>query len=398
MIRLTEETVRTLSAGESGDTFYPDWDSGKRPAHVPGLYVRVRESGASYTIQWRQLQGQKQRRLVLGKVGAISLAEARRSARQKFEEIAQGRDPIAERARSRTERTFGEAAEEYLQARVGTMKPRSIAECRKHLMRYFKNLHPLTVAAVNRALIATELRTIIREHGPIASDRARGTLSAFYGWCIAHGLTEANPVIGTIKSGMEKARDRVLTDGELVKVWNSAPDADYGRIVKLLILTGQRRDEIAGMRREELGEDVLTLPKERTKNGRPHDVPLSDQALAVLAEHPERADSDFVFGRGEAGFSGYSRSKERLDEASGVTDWVIHDLRRTVATGMANIGVQPHIIEAILNHVSGHKAGVAGIYNRSTYAAEKRAALALWGSHVMTLLAKAANVTVLRRA
>lgn len=151
------------------------------------------------------------------------------------------------------------------------------------------------------------------------------------------------------------------------------------------------------MRRDELG-DVLTLPKERTKNGRAHELPLSAQALAILAEQPDRAESDFVFGEGKAGLSGYSRSKARLDEACGVTDWTLHDLRRTMATRMADLGVQPHVIETALNHVSGHKAGVAAIYNRSTYAAEKRAALDMWGSYVMTLLARAegANVTTLR--
>jgi integrase len=192
----------------------------------------------------------------------------------------------------------------------------------------------------------------------------------------------------------------VLGDAELVKIWNAAPDSDFGRIVKLLVLTGQRRDEIADLQRAEIGDAVLALPAARTKNGRAHDVPLSAQALAVLGDHPERVGRTYAFGDGEGGFSGFSRAKERLDEACGVIDWTLHDLRRTMATRMADLGVQPHVIEATLNHVSGHKAGVAGVYNRSTYAAEKRAALDLWGTHVQMLLARleGANVTALRRA
>jgi integrase len=207
--------------------------------------------------------------------------------------------------------------------------------------------------------------------------------------------------MGTNKASKGGGRERVLSDEELVKIWNAAPDNDYGRIVKLLMLTAQRRDEMSSLRWSEYLTDdkLITLPPERTKNSRLHDVPLSVQAVAVLDGVSETDDRDLMFGTGEGGYSGFSRSKGAMDEASGVTDWTLHDLRRTAATRMADLGVQPHVIEAVLNHVSGHKAGVAGIYNRSTYAAEKRAALDLWGAHVQTLLAKAegANVTRLKK-
>ena len=166
------------------------------------------------------------------------------------------------------------------------------------------------------------------------------------------------------------------------------------------MLTGQRRDEIAALQRAEIADGALALPAARTKNSRAHDVPLSPRRWRCWATIRSAWGGTYVFGDGEGGFSGFSRAKERLDEACGVIDWTLHDLRRTMATRMADLGVQPHVIEAILNHVSGHKAGVAGVYNRSTYAAEKRAALDLWGAHVETLLARAegANIAVLRRA
>lgn len=239
MVKLTNDTVRTLPAGTSGDAIYPDADSRNG---VPGLCLRVRAGGSrTFIIQWRQ--GQLQRRSTIGKVGVLSLDEARKAARKVLVGIEDGNDPVAMKAKSRADdkQVFSKVTEEYLEARQSDLKPRSLVECRKHLMRYFKPLHNLPIAKTDRALIAAELRTIIKEHGPIASDRARGTLSAFYGWCIGEGLAETNPVIGTNTSGMEKARDRVLSDAELVKVWNAAPASDYGRIVKLLMLTGQRR-------------------------------------------------------------------------------------------------------------------------------------------------------------
>jgi integrase len=173
------------------------------------------------------------------------------------------------------------------------------------------------------------------------------------------------------------------------------PDSDYGEIVKLLILTGQRREEIGALRCSEvdLEETVIMLPPDRTKNGRPHEVPLSPPALAILKSHTARAGRDFLFGDGprngsdrQGGFQGWSKSKATLDKQAAIGSWRLHDVRRTVATRMAELGVQPHVIEAVLNHISGHKAGVAGVYNRSSYAAEKRAALELWGKHVQLLI------------
>ena len=141
--------------------------------------------------------------------------------------------------------------------------------------------------------------------------------------------------------------------------------------MRLLLLTGQRRNEIADLRWAEIEDGAIVLPKERTKNSREHVVPLSPQALAVLDEQAERVGRERVFGDGEGGFSGFSKARERLDEASGVAGWTLHDLRRTAATRMADLGVQPHVVESILNHISGHKAGVSGIYNGAAYAAEK---------------------------
>ena len=391
-MKLTNDTVRTLPV-KGSDTLYAD-------SEVPGLYLRVRAGGSrSFVIQWRQ--GQFQRRSTVGKVGILTVDEARKKARKLISGIDDGHDPIAAKARARVDdkQLFGVLVDEYLPIRAKDMKPLSLEQTTFHLRKLWKPLHKLPLKKIDRATVAAELRSIAKERGPVAADRGRSTLSAFFGWAIGEGIAEVNVVIGTNKSSKGASRERVLTDDEVVKIWNAAPPSDFGRIVKLLMLTGQRRNEVADLRWAEIKDDMITLPAERTKNSRPHDVPLSKLALAVLDEQAERVGRERVFGDGEGGFSGFSRAKERLDEASGVTGYTLHDMRRTCATRMADLGVQPHVVEAILNHISGSKAGVSGIYNRSSYSMEKRAALELWSAHVKTLLAKAegANVTLLRK-
>jgi integrase len=223
-------------------------------------------------------------------------------------------------------------------------------------------------------------------------------LSAFFVWAMKEGLVEANPVFATNRPYDRKGRERVLTEQEIAQVWRAAGDDSYGTIVKLLILTGARREEIGSLRWDEVDftARVIRLPPERVKNGRPHDIPLSGPALARLHATPQIAGRDPVFGSGANGLGAYSIPKKALDQriaearqaagADPMAPWVLHDLRRSVATHMAEIGIAPHIVEAVLNHVSGHKAGVAGIYNRAAYDKEKRAALTLWADHVTALV------------
>jgi integrase len=397
-IKLTDETVRTLPAKDGKDTLYPDSDSRNG---VSRMYLRVRPGGSrTFILQWRK--DGIQRRITIGKAGLLKLEDARKRARKELVGIDDGHDPAVVKAKARVDdrQIFEAVAQRYLEHRKGNMREGSLYLCQLHLLTYFKPLHRLPLQKIERAMVADELETIAKKRGKVAADRGRSSLSAFYTWCIGTGLAKNNPVSGTFKHSEGKSRERVLTDSELVKIWNASSDGAYGRIVKLLLLTGQRRDEIAELKWAEISDegDTISLPSSRTKNNRQHDIPLSPQARAVVAEVPKVDDRDNIFGRGKNGFSGFSRSKEALDEACGVVDWTLHDLRRTAATRMSDLGVQPHIVEAVLNHVSGHKAGVAGIYNRSAYAAEKRVALDLWGMHVQTLLARAegANVMTLR--
>jgi integrase len=214
------------------------------------------------------------------------------------------------------------------------------------------------------------------------------------------GLLESNPASGT-NVQPEKSRARVLSGDELKLIWNATVvDDDYSTIMRLLMLSGQRREEIGGLRWSEVLEDRIALPGVRTKNGHAHSVPLTAAMRRVLAARVR--DGEFVFGaRDVQPFSGWGSSKAVLDRRISATDvklehWTQHDLRRTMATWLAESGIAPHIIEAILNHVSGHKAGGQGIYNRAGYEPQKRAALERWGDHIETLVGGKRSAKIVR--
>jgi integrase len=276
-------------------------------------------------------------------------------------------------------------------------------EVERHLTKYAKPLHALPLAKIERRQIAAMLAEIAQDSGAVTSNRVRASLSAFFSWAIQTGIADTNPVTGTVKE-KEQSRDRVLSPDEIRLIWNALPESDFGNILKLLTLTGCRAGEIASLRWDEIKDDVIVLRPERTKNSRSHIVPLSDPARAILAAQSRRGNREFVFGMTRTNpFSGWGKCKDALDEAITKTTgkplphWTPHDLRRTAATVMAEIGVEPHVIEAVLNHVSGHKAGVAGIYNRASYEAKKRTALCRWAEHLAAIIeGRESNVTALR--
>jgi integrase len=279
---------------------------------------------------------------------------------------------------------------EYLAAKEREVRPRTFRELKRYLTgTFFKPLHSMPVDTVTRRDVAARLVVTTRQHGSIVAARARAALSTFFVWAMQMGMVENNPIIGTIQPKDGKPRERVLSDNELASIWRACKDDQYGRIVRLLILLGARRQEIGGLRWSELDLDNgrWLLQGQRSKNGRAHELPLMPMALDIIKDVPRLVSRDQLFGaRSNDGFTGWDDQKEALDERSGVTGWTLHDLRRSCATGMADIGVQPHIIEAVLNHVSGHKVGVAGIYNRSSYEREVRNALAMWADHVRTII------------
>jgi integrase len=298
-------------------------------------------------------------------------------------EIAGGKHP-AEEAPLRDAEIFGPEIERYLARRKPWMKPRSFEEVERHLLAHSKPLHRSRLIEIDRRTIALRLAEIETDSGPVARNRVRSSLSAFFSWCVKEGLIEGNPVTGTAKADEGGSRERVLTEAELRSILRACNGGDYGDIIRLLLLTAQRRDEIGWLRWKEIDWDrgLIVLAPERTKNRRLHELPMSPQVRSLLEARP-RNGRQLVFGVGKGGFSGWSDAKAVLDERSGVKGWRTHDLRRTAATMMADkLGVLPHIVEAILNHQSGHKGGIAGVYNRARYLGEMRSALDRWATFV----------------
>jgi integrase len=392
-MKLTAATLQKLKlpVGAADKIFFDDG--------LSGFGLRVRDGGKrTWIAQYRV--GTKQRRVTLGTVDNLDPQAARQRAKDVLSKVHLGGDPQAEKAERRAQAsvTVGVMVERYLAERAAKrLKPRSFEEVERHLKKHWSALSGLPIRSVTRGDVAAQLGRIAKDNGPFASNRARAALSAFFSWAIGEGLVDATPVLGTNKATEEISRDRVLNGEELAAIWKEAGGGDYGAIVGLLILTGQRREEVGGMLWSEIDLDkrVWRIDAERTKNGLAHDVPLSSPAIEILRKR-ERSGRALVFGSREGPFQGWSNAKSALDRrvltklremgANGAPKpWRLHDIRRTVATRMADLGVQPHVIEAVLNHISGRKAGVAGVYNRATYAAEKRQALDLWGAHVESL-------------
>ena len=386
MARLSRALIESSEVPQGKDSAIV-WDSA-----LPGFGVRINAGGTrSFVAQYRNGSGAT-KRLSLGRYEAMSIDDARRLARSTLAKAVHGYDPAEEqaKAKARASITVGSVADAYLLASESRLKARSYAEVARHLAKHWEPLRALPVHQVKRADVATAMRQIASDRGEIAANRARASLSAMFAWGMGEGLCEANPVVGTNKAADERSRDHVVNDVELRAVWRACGDDHHGRIVRLLILTGQRRDEVGCMALSEVTGDMWTIPSLRTKNRRPHDVPLSSHALAIILTTPLRDGRDLIFGARDNGFSGWSKAKAELDariseNGDVVRPWRLHDLRRTAATGMATLGVLPHVVEAVLNHVSGHRAGVAGIYNRASYQEEKRQALARWADHVAKL-------------
>jgi integrase len=383
-MKLTKASIAQISLppGRADAIFFDD--------DLKGFGLRVRAGGKrTWIVQYRI--GGQQRRMSLGTVHTLDPDRARREARERLAKVTLGGDPQADKLdlRSRAKLTLGNIIEQYLAIKSPKLRPSSFDDMQRYLRGHWKTLHRTPIHRIARRDVAARLGEIVKENGPIAAARARMALSGLLVWAIREGYIDPNPVSLTHRPDTERrSRDRVLSDAELAAVCGACQDDEYGRIVRLLILTGQRRDEVGAMAWSELDRDqgTWTIPGERTKNHRTHMIALPAAAWAIIDGVEQREGRDYLFGQVARGFTSWVKSKAALDKRMALAPWVIHDLRRTVATRLADLGVQPHVIETLINHVSGHKAGVAGIYNRSSYEREVRAALALWADHVRSII------------
>jgi integrase len=394
-----------------------------------GLYFIVQPSGVkSWALRYRRRSDGKAIKHTIGSYPAVTLKDARSAAIALRAEIERGADPHGAKVvarRQTVEDSFDAVARRYI-ADLRRRQKRSW-EWSARLLGLAPNGSPETLDIIRDGSVRDRGRRRVSlvdrwgarrigditdtdivhaldqvsVHAPIAANRLHAVLSSLFSWAKGKRLVTSNPCADLDRPAEEKSRDRVLDDKELRKVWNAAGELGHPHagIVKLLILTGQRRNEIADLRWSEvdLEERALHLPAARTKNARAHDVPLSASSLAIVAGLPRLIDAEHVFTIRRKPIVNFSHMKERLDEASGVADWTLHDLRRTVASGLQRLGVRLEVTEAVLNHRSGSMAGIVGVYQRHDYADEKRDALARWADHVDAVVSgRKANVVALR--
>lgn len=383
----TDLMLRKLTSG--GLDRLEVWDD-----RVPGFGIRVSKSGTkTFMLTYRHRR--RSRRLTLGRYPTVTLGNARDMAIDALRQVAAGRDPILEADKADdASYQFDAVVTAYVEKHCKVHnKPGTAKESERSLRKHFasawgkRDVRDITPAHINEVL-----DKLIADGTPSEANHALGVVKTLFGWCVDRDMISLSPCHKIRKPAKHNSRSRVLSDAELVKVWRAfdAEGYPFGYMGKLLVLTAQRRGEVTEMRWNQIDFErkTWTIPAELAKNGRIHVLPLSEAALAILKTAPRLSDERVFPARNNDtnAISGFTRAKLRFDKLSGVEEWTIHDVRRTVATGLAQLSVAPHVIERILNHVSGTFAGVAGVYNRFQYVDEMRAALELWAAHVEKVL------------
>jgi integrase len=383
----------------AGKTDHIEWDQ-----ETPGFGLRLRGDTKRWVVQYRI--GPQQRREAIGDARKVSLEDARKIARQRFAQVELGVDPAADRAKARAEAaaiklTLAVVSERYLDARKAAMRPATLRAAVYHFNALWKPLRNHPIETVKRADVAARLGEIAKTNGRVTAARARGNLSTMYSWAMREGLCDANPVAATNDpSDGIKSRERVLDDGELKAIWHACRDDDFGRIVRLLILLGIRRQEIGSLAWSEINLDngALVIPGARTKSHKPLELTLPPAALDILRAVPRRDGNDYVFGRRGTGFVGWSYPLTTLGlriaqaEGKALMPFSLHDVRRTVRSGLAKIGIRPDVAERCIGH---HRAStIEAIYDRHRYRSEVATALARWADHVMAVVESRERVVV----
>ena len=372
---------------------------------LSGLYLVAQPTGAkSWAFRYRS--DGRPRKLTLGKWPVMGIADARLAASEALDAVEHGRDPGSEKLAQKKEQST-RADQDSIEALVETFAKRHLlklktgATVKRELER-----HAVTawrgrdVGSISKRDVLDLLDAIVDSGRETSANRLRAYLGKFFNWCIERSILEASPMMGVKAPAKEKSRDRVLTDDEIRWFWQGCEAArpPWGPMGQLLLLSGQRLGEVSAMTDGEIEGDVWHLSTDRTKNGRSHDVPLSQAALHVLAgiERIKSKAGHIHTTTGDSPVSGFDSARnniaEHMQSAANkergalvhIPHWTFHDLRRTAATSMARLGISVVVIEAILNHVSGARAGVAGIYNRHSYAEEKRAAVDAWARFILS--------------
>jgi integrase len=416
--KLTDLFVERAPVPVLGRTEYFD-------AGFPGLSLRVTDKGVKSWSLFYRFHG-RLRRFTIGPYPAIKPAQARREATAALERVRQGIDPAEEKRERRDKplpetETFATLAGDYLERHVRkNCAPATYKEAKRDLeCNVLPDWCSRSVASISRRDAINLIDGLVERGVEIQANRTLARLRALFNWAIEKDRISASPVEHMKPPSKERARDRALTDDEIRWFWLACDKigCPFGPVFKLLLLTAQRRDEVAGMKWTEIDVDkrTWTLPRNRAKSNRAHEVHLSDVAVEVLRSLPpifgEPIEGDLVFTvTGRTAVSGFGNAKRRFDammltakrgefgpKAEDIPHWTLHDLRRTAATGMARLNVAPHVVDKVLNHSGGTIRGVAAVYNRFAYLDERRAALEAWGRYVTKVVSpELGNVIALR--
>ena len=397
-MKLDTKTVAALDLAGKRDAIFFDKE-------LPGFGLRLRASGDRVRRSWiaQYRSAGRTRRVLIGSAEKVAPPDARRAARKVLAQVELGGDPQGTKVQTRQEatRSVRSIVDTYLDAKRGELRPVSLRITKLYLTGpYFRSLHPLAIGNVTRADVAAAVRAIVSKHSATTAAAARRALSAFFSWAIAEGLlgNGANPVDGSFSPDGPAARDRPpptpssLPSG-VVRGRRSRPDRAASDPARQPAPGGWRpAAERARPRRGHVGAAGNSVQEQALAHSH-----AAGGGMDIIRSVPLSARDHIVGDRAGGGCTNWSTGKQRLDHRlAGVKPWRVHDIRRTVATGMADIGIEPHHIEACLNHFGGHRRGVAGTYNRSGYERAVAAALARWADHVVRLVSGKKPGTVVK--
>ncbi|HEX3943325.1 MAG TPA: tyrosine-type recombinase/integrase [Rhizomicrobium sp.] len=366
-MRLNDLTIRSLKPPATGAKIYAD-------DQVTGFGIRVSQAGtASYILT---LPGRARDRITIGRVGIISLKDARSDARRRLADLTLN-------SRRPTRITFAAALAIFVAEKEKKNRASTVAENKRILEKYFVRLHHQQLSDITTQKITSITDKLAQTPGTAL--HAFWTIRTFLRWCANRRYIDRSPVEGLEAPTKTIFRERVLTDDELRElIVASTISGSYGRYIRMLAFTGIRRTEAAHLEREWVKGEAITIPARICKNGREHTFPFSESVAALLKELP---DTGLLFPSSTGTpFSAFSKSKTEFDKTHNVTDWTLHDLRRTYATTLQRLGVRIEVIEALLNHISGSRAGIVGVYQRYDYRQEMREAVQKWEQHIQALL------------
>lgn len=363
------------------------WDT-----ELKGFGLKVTPAGRKvFLVQYRPAGDRRNpRKYTIGEYGQVTPHQARVEAQRVLAERAAGRDPQAEK-QAEKRRIASEQVEDLVAeflARHAAQNRTASETARIFHREVLPHWGRRMLQEIGKRDVVALLDRVRGRGAPVMANRVLAAIRKFFNWCISRGLLEVSPCAGAGTPTREKARHRTLSDDELKAVLTAAKEIGhpFGSIVQMLALTAQRRDEVGRLTWDQLDPEqaIWVMPPEHAKNGKPHIVHLSQPVLDLIQSTPRLGELVFS-GDGTTLFQGFSKSKARLDRLSGVSDWTLHDLRRTVVSGMARLGIAPHVADKILNHQSGTISGVAAVYQRHEFLNERGEALIVWGSFVASL-------------